>query len=144
VAEGLREGVPEGQRRAAHASHAILLEASIPRSSSGTSNPVAARARAHLDAHFADHALSTETLARTLSVHRTTLFRAFQGTYGVSPSLYLHNRRMQNALALLHRSTMSVKEAAFRSGFSDPNYFSRAVKQTTGMTPTEFQNSSGS
>ncbi|MBR6276199.1 MAG: AraC family transcriptional regulator, partial [Prevotella sp.] len=28
----------------------------------------------------------------------------------------------------------------YRSGFSDPKYFSKCFKKLTGMTPTEFQN----
>lgn len=144
VAAGLREGVPQGQRRAAHAAHAILLEASIHRGRGTRSNPVAERARAHLDANFHDTSLTMESLAESLNVHRTTLFRSFQASYGVSPSVYLHNRRMESALALLHRSGVRIKEAAVRSGFSDPNYFSRAVKTATGMTPKEFQSGASS
>lgn len=144
VVEGLRENVPHGQRRAAHAAHAILLEASIHRGRGPRNNPIAESARAYLDANFHDVALTMESLAEHLSVHRTTLFRSFQNSYGVSPSVYLHNRRMESALALLHRSGVRIKEAAARSGFSDPNYFSRAVKAATGMTPKEFQSGGGS
>jgi len=142
VAEGLRENVPQGQRRATQAAHAILLEASIQRGRGTRSNPVAERARVHLDINFQDASLTMESLAELLNVHRTTLFRSFQTSYGVSPSVYLHNRRMESALALLHRSGVRIKEAAARSGFSDPNYFSRAVKAATGMTPKEFQSGS--
>ena len=46
------------------------------------------------------------------SSHRTTLFRSFQGSFGVSPSIYLHNRRMEAALALLHRSDVRIKEVS--------------------------------
>jgi len=139
AATALRENVPQGQRRAAQAAHAILLEASIHRGQGPRSNPIAERARTHLDHHFHEASLSMESLAEYLNVHRTTLFRAFQGSYGVSPSIYLHNRRMESALALLHRSGVRIKEAAERSGFNDPNYFSRAVKKATGLTPKEFQ-----
>lgn len=139
VAAGLREGVPQGQRRAAQASHAILLEATVLRGRGPRNNAVAERARSYLDANFRDVALTMESLADHLQVHRTTLFRSFQNSYGVSPSNYLHNKRMESAFALLHRSDVRIKEAAERSGFNDPNYFSRAVKKATGLTPKEFQ-----
>lgn len=144
VAEGLSENIPQGQRRAIQAAHAILLEASINRRQNPQSHPVAERARAHLDTNFRDSSLTMESMAEVLGVHRTTLFRSFQSTYGISPSVYLHNRRMESALAQLHRSTLRISEVADRSGFSDPNYFSRAVKTATGMTPREIQSSAGS
>ena len=144
VEEGLRENIPQGQRRAIQAAHAILLEASIHRGHKPRSHPVAERARAHLDANFRDSSLTMDSLAEILGVHRTTLFRSFHSSYGISPSVYLHNRRMESALAQLHRSTLRISEVADRSGFSDPNYFSRAVKTATGMTPREIQASAGS
>ncbi|PAW79085.1 MAG: hypothetical protein B9S32_03780 [Verrucomicrobia bacterium Tous-C9LFEB] len=139
VAEGLEEGVPEGQRRSAHLSHAILLEALIPRGCGPRKSALAERVRKHLDAHFQEVELTMQSLADGLQIHRTTLLRTFQIAYGISPSHYLHNRRMENALALLHRSSLPIKEVALRAGFSDANYFSRAVRKATGMSPREFQ-----
>ena len=144
VAEGLSENIPQGQKRAIQAAHAILLEASLNRRHDPHSHPAAERARAHLDSNFRDSSLTMESLSEILGVHRTTLFRSFQSSYGTSPSVYLHNRRMENALAQLHRSGLRISEVADRSGFSDPNYFSRAVKAATGMTPREIQLSAGS
>lgn len=142
--EAVRENIPQGQRRAIQAAHAILLEASILPGKGPRSHPLAERARAHLDENFRDPSLCMETLAGLLNVHRTTLFRLFQSSYGVSPSVYLHNRRMESALAELHRSELRISEVAYRCGFSDPNYFSRSVKSVTGMTPREIQLSAGS
>ncbi len=139
VEAGLQEGTPEGERRSAHAAHALLIEASIEHGHDFSDNPLAAKIRSHLDAHFRDQTLTMESLATTLKIHRTTLFRAFQNTYRLTPSLYLYNRRIQNALSLLHRSELRIQEVAWKSGFSDANYFSRAVKQATGVTPREFR-----
>ena len=144
VVEGVRENIPHGQRRAIQAAHEILLEASILPGKGPRSHPLAARARAYLDEHFREAALGMETLATLLNVHRTTLFRLFQSSYGVSPSVYLHNRRMESALAELHKSELRISEIAYRCGFNDPNYFSRSVKTATGMTPREIQLSTAS
>ncbi len=141
VGAGVRENIPQGQRRAIHAAHSILLEASIHRGGQVRSHPVAERTRGHIDSNFHDSSLTMDSLAEILGVHRTTLFRAFHRSYGTSPSAYLHDRRMENALAQLHRSTLRISEVATLSGFSDPNYFSRAVKTATGMTPREIQSS---
>jgi AraC-like DNA-binding protein len=142
AAEGLREGTAEGQRRASQASHGILLEAAIPRGQGAGRDSLANRARTHLDTHFQDPELTLEKLADVLEVHRTTLFRTFLNTFGISPSEYLYNRRMESALALLHRTNLRIKEVALRSGFNDANYFSRAVRKATGASPREFQSGS--
>ena len=42
------------------------------------------------------------------------------------------------------RWTLKVGEVAERSGFVDPNYFSRAFRRSTGMTPLEFRRRSES
>lgn len=139
AATSLREGVPDGQRRAAHSSHAILVEASVERGKGPRENPIAESARLYLDTHFQETEVNMESLASFLQVHRTTLLRSFHSSYGISPSDYLHNRRMEYALGLLHRSNARIKDVAQRSGFSDSNYFSRAVKKALGMSPREFQ-----
>lgn len=144
VAEGLRENIPHGHRRAIQAAHGILLQASIHRGKGPRSNPLAEHARTQMDTNFRDTSLTMESLAEMLKVHRTTLFRAFQSAFGISPSMYLHNRRMEAAIAMLHGSNLRINEVADRAGFSDPNYFSRAVKLATGLTPRFIQTSTGS
>ncbi len=32
-----------------------------------------------------------------------------------------------------------IQEIAWQSGFADPNYFSRSIRQATGMSPVEFR-----
>lgn len=139
IADGLRQGVPEGRHRAARAAYALLLEAATWQESDPRPNTVAERARAYLDDNYADPRLSVATVAKALGVHRTTLFRVFQSTYHISPLHYLHNRRLERALALLQRPDLLIHEAALQAGFADANYFSRAVKRLTGMNPREFR-----
>ena len=49
---------------------------------------------------------------------------------------YLILKRLAYARMLLDSgAVMSVKEAAFASGFDDPSYFCRAYKKRYGTTP---------
>lgn len=134
----LKECTPQGERRAAHLAHAILLAASS-RTGEPEAGSIAERARRLLDVHCHDPAWSVSDAVGELKIHRTTLLRAFQKDYGMTPSRYLQNRRIQKALSLLRDNDLQIQEVAWRAGFSDPNYFARAVHAATGMSPREFR-----
>jgi two-component system response regulator YesN len=45
---------------------------------------------------------------------------------------------------MLKDPAKSIKEVGSECGYSDPNYFSRIFKKSTGMTPTEYKERAGS
>jgi len=139
AAEGLRAGLQEGARRAAQAAFGILLETTAKEKGSASAHRLAEQVRAQLDARFSDPLLSMEKIAAQFHVHRSTLFRTFHAAYGITPSGYLQHRRMQTGLSLLYRSGLRISEAAQEAGFSNPNYFSRAVKKAVGASPRDFR-----
>ena len=57
----------------------------------------------------------------------------------MTPHKYLITTRMANAKFLLKTSQMSVKEIAFRSGFTDESGFCTAFKKQERMTPKEYR-----
>ena len=52
---------------------------------------------------------------------------------------YLTRVRIDKAKELLVDENVSVKEAGIKSGYSDPNYFSRIFKKQMDMTPSEYK-----
>ena len=52
---------------------------------------------------------------------------------------YLTELRMEKSTKLLANKSLSVKEICQRIGYHDPNYYSKAFKRATGMTPTEYR-----
>ncbi|AHF90419.1 AraC family transcriptional regulator [Opitutaceae bacterium TAV5] len=140
ITAALREYTAEGERRAAHLAHALLLAASAKTSPSAPDS-LPARARALMDRLFTDPAVGVTELAERLRVHRSTLFRRFAASHGLKPSTYLHNLRVQHGLALLRETGAPIHEVALASGFADANYFSRAIREATGLSPREFRNS---
>lgn len=57
---------------------------------------------------------------------------------------YLTKRRVEMAKEMLKDPSKSIKEVGSSCGYSDPNYFSRIFKKSTGMTPTEYKERAGS
>jgi AraC-like DNA-binding protein len=74
-------------------------------------------------------------VARELGCSRQTLYRRLKSE-GVTFEQLLDDLRRRLALRFIREEGMSVKNAAYRLGFSDPSAFSRAFKRWTGVSPT--------
>lgn len=72
--------------------------------------------------------------ARQLGVSRQSLYRKLKAE-GSTFEDVLDGLRHKLALRYLNGDGLSVKEAAFRLGFSEPGSFSRAFKRWTGTSP---------
>jgi AraC-like DNA-binding protein len=134
----LEDCTTEGERAASRLAYALLLAAASATSKVEISPP-AIRARELLDRRFANPAWGIANLATEMGLHRSTLLRLFRTAYELSPADYLQNLRIRRALTLLRESPLQIQEVAWRSGFADPNYFARAIRQRTGMSPKELR-----
>lgn len=81
--------------------------------------------------------LSVESLAESFGLNRSHLSRLFKKKHGISIKQYIINARMTKATELL-KTGVSVKEAAFMSGYEDALAFSRMFKKVYGISPKEF------
>lgn len=72
--------------------------------------------------------------------HRSQITRAFRKILNTTPSQYLQDHRIKNALRMIQENKVNIKEIAFQSGFHDPAYFTRCIRKTTGLTPRDIQN----
>jgi AraC-like DNA-binding protein len=91
-------------------------------------------------AWMADHLDSSEPVARlcdSLHVSQSTLYRRFMEEVGASPLARFHDLRMQEAKRLLSEQNLSVKEVAFRLGYTHFNDLSRAYRKHFGKCPSE-------
>lgn len=69
-----------------------------------------------------------------------TLSTIFKKAYSVSPNEYIMNKRITKAKDLLSVfPPISIKQIAVMIGYTDPFYFSRIFKMTTGQTPTDYR-----
>ena len=67
------------------------------------------------------------------------LARVFTARFSCSPTVYIERSRLEHSATLLLDSSESVTEIAFRSGFSDPNYFARRFRKHFGISPSEYR-----
>lgn len=77
---------------------------------------------------------SMDTVAAKMGLSRQTLFRRLKAE-GVTFEQVLDDLRRRLALHYLNDKKVSVAEASYRLGFSDPAAFSRAFKRWTGASP---------
>lgn len=88
-----------------------------------------------------DHAYlyGIDDLADRLEVTKHHLIRVFTAGTGISPGKYLVNVRMHHAKIMLQSGEDTPLEiVAGACGYSCANYFSKAFKKQTGLTPLEY------
>ncbi|MCB0556691.1 MAG: helix-turn-helix domain-containing protein [Phaeodactylibacter sp.] len=81
-------------------------------------------------------------LARGLALSRSQLYRRIKSLVHLSPSQYIRYIRLQNAKELLESGNMTVGEAAFKTGFIDKSYFTRAFHRQFGFNPSYLRKAS--
>lgn len=78
--------------------------------------------------------------AVALNVSVSHLSRLLARELGMSFTEYLTRERMKIAEKLLVSTNLSITDIAYLLTYSEPTYFMRVFKKTTGMTCTEYRN----
>jgi AraC-like DNA-binding protein len=100
-----------------------------------------ATARAYIDEHLTDPALSAARVAAAIGISERHLSRAFASA-GPSFPQFVLGRRLDRAHAMLSRSPrIPVSEVALRCGFGTPSRFSQAFLSRFGLRPTDVRRS---
>ena len=86
-----------------------------------------------------DQPISLKRLADTLGVHPSYLSRAFKKEMGMTLIDYVNRLRVEEAKYLLDHGNVSVTDAAFSVGYTDPNYFSKVFTKLEHMTPHDYR-----
>jgi AraC-like DNA-binding protein len=96
------------------------------------------RVRDRIDREYAQP-LDVEALARGVHMSAGHLSRQFRQAYGESPYSYLMTRRIERAMALLHRGDLTVTEVCFAVGCSSLGTFSTRFTELVGMPPSTYR-----
>jgi len=94
--------------------------------------------RLRIIARFTDPALRMLELQEDIPLNPDYLRRLFRQEHGMAPHEYLTKLRLEHAAHLLRYEGVSVSEAAFRSGYYDPLYFSRLFHHHMGVAPSQW------
>ena len=63
-------------------------------------------------------------------------FKAFTGT---TPTQYVINLRITNAMNLMENTDYSIEQIAEAVGYDNPSYFRRLFRKHTGISPSEYK-----
>ncbi|MFO8044135.1 MAG: response regulator [Alkalispirochaeta sp.] len=78
-------------------------------------------------------------LAEHLGISESHCSREVSRHFGRTFRRMLREIRLQAAQQLLSDPARAIRDVAERSGFRDPNYFSRVFQESFGMTPREYR-----
>jgi AraC family transcriptional regulator len=86
--------------------------------------------------------LTITHLAKVASLSRFHFARAFKAAVGQSPHQYVSAHRLERAKELLTRADQALLDIAIALNFSSQANFTRAFRQSTGMTPGQYRRNS--
>ncbi|OMH39715.1 AraC family transcriptional regulator [Motiliproteus sp. MSK22-1] len=95
-------------------------------------------ARAYLEQNF-EKTVTMGSLANTANLSERHLRELFQSSYGMSPSQYLMELRMQAAWNLLKTTEHSVQSISEKVGYQNISAFSDRFRKHFGSSPQQFR-----
>lgn len=92
----------------------------------------------YIEANYKKEDLYTPALAQMSGIGETYYRSIFISVFGIAPTKYIQNYRIEKAKELLANSETAVENIATAVGFANSSYFCKVFKSSTGLTPTEF------
>jgi len=83
--------------------------------------------------------ITVDEIASYVNMGYEKFRKLFTAHYGVSPGTYIIHLRIQSAQKLLSEKDLTIKEIAFKLGYSDSYSFSKQFKKVTGVSPMTFR-----
>lgn len=91
-----------------------------------------------LNNRFADP-IQVDLLAQSTGLRAASFYEAFKQRFAVTPHQYLTQRRIDQSMRLLARTSIPMAQIAQAVGYDDEFYFSRVFKREAGLAPTHFR-----
>lgn len=109
-------------------------------SESGSEEALVRQMMAVIAERFNDPQFSVPDLQQALSMSKSQLHRKLLSNTGRPAIWFIRRYRLDEAKKLLQTNRdITVAEVAYRVGFTDPNYFSRAFSTEFGQSPSAFR-----
>lgn len=116
----------------------ILNDILTTNAETGTSPAFLKDTITYINEHFSEE-VHLDDLAAMASLSPFYFTRVFAKETGMTPYQYLIATRLSFSKLLLKGSDFSIKEIAFRSGFSDESRFCSSFKKHEGLTPSQYR-----
>lgn len=107
--------------------------------SRSASKTVIERAKAYMEGHFSDSALTLDEVAGVVGMSPNYFSALFKQTEGQSFINYLTQIRLNHAKRLLESGDQRSCEVSYQCGYENPTYFSTIFKRRVGMSPSEYR-----
>lgn len=95
------------------------------------------RINALVEANLDNSEFAIADITREFGISRSLLHIKMKSFFNTSMSDFIRTKRLAAACRLL-KEGYNVSETAYRTGYSDPNYFTKVFKKEFGLTPTEY------
>ncbi len=82
--------------------------------------------------------LDVTFIIHEIGISRTLLHLKLKNLTGCSATEFIRSIRLREAVKLIADGTCNISEAAYRTGFTSPNYFTRRFKEFFGTTPSQY------
>ncbi len=86
-----------------------------------------------------DHVPTVEELVTMSNRSAEHVSRSFRRYLGMTPSMYLNRKRLQQACRLLTHTDLPLLDVCYSVGFENASYFFRWFKSIYGMTPRSYR-----
>ena len=103
-----------------------------------TTNDRVSEAAAFITSHY-NSEIRIEELAASCGLSQSRFMALFKEQTGMAPHAYQTSLRIQNSMALLSSTQLSISDISEMAGYQDPLYFSRIFKKMTGVSPREYR-----
>lgn len=94
---------------------------------------------ATIDRRIHEGDLSSETLAPEFCISSRHFNRKVNAVTGMNTTLYVRQRRIEKACALLRTTKNRISDIYIKCGWESANYFSRVFKHSVGLTPSDYR-----
>jgi AraC-like DNA-binding protein len=80
-------------------------------------------------------AMTIDSLAKTVAISRSQLYRKIKLLTGASPNAFMQEQRLQKAVQLIRNNYGNITQVAMEAGFSHLSYFAQIFQKRFGMPP---------
>ena len=100
--------------------------------------PDLVRAREHIESNWLEE-YDPQTLAKTVNMSVTQLYKVFKENTGMTPGNYHKNCKVEHIKEKLADKNLSVKQAFAACGEDSQGRIARVFKKLTGMSPRKYR-----